>query len=66
MWELRKAAQAEAYKARECIKEEILKQRSMARARGFRMNGGTLIFSDFKMENSDKPRDLGCLIFRQT
>ena len=28
MWELRKAAQAEAYKARECVKEEILKQRS--------------------------------------
>lgn len=31
MWELRKAAQAEAYKARECIKEEILKQRALAR-----------------------------------
>lgn len=30
MWELRKAAQAEAYKARACAKEEILKQRSLA------------------------------------
>ena len=28
MWELRKAAQSEAYKARECVKEEILKQRN--------------------------------------
>lgn len=35
MWELRKAAQAEAYKARECVKEEILKQRRWAWRRGW-------------------------------
>lgn len=29
MWELRRAAQAEAYKARELVKDEILKQRHL-------------------------------------
>ncbi|CAL1154425.1 unnamed protein product [Cladocopium goreaui] len=48
MWELRKAAQAEAYKARECVKEEILKQRIESKFNSKKVEGklGTLMQSD--------------------
>jgi len=48
MWELRKAAQAEAYKARECVKEEILKQRIESKFNSKKVEGklGSLMQND--------------------
>jgi len=48
MWELRKTAQAEAYKARECVKEEILKQRIESKFNSKKVEGklGSLMQND--------------------
>lgn len=56
MWELRKAAQAEAYKARECVKEEILKQRRWAMV-GWAGDGVEASRGDWR----NASRQMGCV-----